>query len=202
MLTPSRSRTARRYESVATNRRPPADAASNTPVRIGRASSRDAAGTTWRSASVSAPAATFTPAPPGSVNRGKSAADNVRNDVRNRPASTRASSSVNSTDTVPGSSLCTISENNRAGTTALPSPSVSAGASTRIVSSRSDPTSSTPDAVGDTRKPDKTGRAPVREATARCAIAMASARVSRSQRNFTGYLLQSVPSVSSTVGDL
>jgi hypothetical protein len=31
---------------------------------------------------------------------------------------------------------------------------------------------------------------------------MASARVSRSQRNFTGNLLQFEPSVSSTVGDL
>ena len=61
---------ARRYESVATSRRPSADAASNTPVKIGLASSRDAAGTTWRSASVSAPAATFTPAPDGSVKRG------------------------------------------------------------------------------------------------------------------------------------
>ena len=38
----------------------------------------------------------------------------------------------------------TISENGRAGTTALPVPSTSAGATTRIVSSRSEPTSSMP----------------------------------------------------------
>ena len=37
--------------------------------------------------------------------------------------------------------------------------------------------------------PDSTGSAPVRLATARCAVATASARVSRSQRNFTGVLL-------------
>ena len=45
---PGRSRTASRYESVETSRRPPPSAASSTPVRIGRDSSFEAAGTTWR----------------------------------------------------------------------------------------------------------------------------------------------------------
>ena len=66
----------------------------------------------------------------------------VRSVVAKRPASIWASSSASSTDTVSPSSWRTISENSRAGTTALPSPSVSAGTRTRIVSSRSVPTSS------------------------------------------------------------
>ncbi len=45
---PARSRTASRYESVATMRRPSFSAVSSTPVRIGRASSVLAARTTWR----------------------------------------------------------------------------------------------------------------------------------------------------------
>src|SRR5439155_14876883 len=97
----------------------------------------------------------------------------------------RASSSPSSTVTTPASSLWTISENSRAGTTALPLPSPSAGACTRIVSSRSEPTSSTDPSVSVTRRPESTGIAPARDATARCAVAIASASVSRSHRNFT-----------------
>jgi hypothetical protein len=87
--------------------------------------------------------------------------------------------------TVPPSSWRTISENSRAGTTALPSLSLSAGTRTRIVSSRSVPTSSSEPAPTVTRRPDSTGMAPVRDATARWAVATPSASVSRSQRNFT-----------------
>src|SRR5689334_22701126 len=54
-----------------------------------------------------------------------------------------------------------------------------------MVSSRSVPTSSSDPGVRETRSPDSTGIAPVRDATARWAVATASARVSRSQRNFT-----------------
>ncbi len=46
-----RSRTARRYESVATIRTPSSSAVISTPVRTARASSLLAARTTWRSAS-------------------------------------------------------------------------------------------------------------------------------------------------------
>ena len=54
-----------------------------------------------------------------------------------------------------------------------------------MVSSRSVPTSSSDPGVRETRSPESTGMAPVRDATARWAVATASARVSRSQRNFT-----------------
>ena len=185
MLTPCRSRTARRYESVATRRRPSPDAVRSTPVRIGRASSFDAAGTTWRSASARPAASTRTPTSGTSGSRGKSATANVRNVVENRPHSTNASSPVNSTVTVSPSSRWRMSANRRACTTALPSPSPWAGACTRIVSSRSEPTNSTPASVSVTRRPESTGRAPVRDATARWAVLTASARVSRSHRNFT-----------------
>ena len=46
-----RSRTASRYESVATILRPSSSDAMSTPVSTARASSVDAARTTWRSAS-------------------------------------------------------------------------------------------------------------------------------------------------------
>ena len=134
---------ASRYESVATRRSPPSCAASNTPVRIGRASSFDAAGTTWRSASDNAAAPTVTPFVGTSGSRGKSFADNVRNVVANRPASMCASSPTSSTVTVSASRRARMSANRRAGSTTLPSPSPWAGVVTRIVSSRSEPTSST-----------------------------------------------------------
>ena len=105
--------------------------------------------------------------------------------VANRPASIWTSSFVSSTFTVDPSSLCTISENNRAGSTVLPSASPSTATRTRIVSSRSVPTSSSSLPVTVSRRPDSTGIAPVRDATARPAVVTASARVSRSQRNFT-----------------
>ena len=59
-VVPGRSRTASRYESVATSRSPSSSAAISTPVRIGRASSVLAARTTWRSASANAGAGSVT----------------------------------------------------------------------------------------------------------------------------------------------
>ena len=186
MLTPGRSRIASRYESVATSRSPPSCAASNTPVRIGRASSFDAAGTTCRSASANAAAPTVTPLVGTSGNRGKSFADNVRSVVAKRPASMRASSSSNSTVTVSASRRARMSANRRAGSTTLPSPSPCAGAVTRIVSSRSEPTSSTEPHRGSLASRTTPASAPVRDATARWAVATASASAWRSARNFTG----------------
>ena len=69
-------------------------------MRIGRASSRDAAGTTWRSPSASGPASTVTGWPSASGSRGKSLAASVRTSDRNRPASIFAWSSPISTVTV------------------------------------------------------------------------------------------------------
>ena len=122
MLTPARSRTASRYESVATSRSPPAVAVSSTPVRIGRASSRDAAGTTWRSASANGAAASTVHARRRltSGSRGKSSAGSVRSVVARtgRPRSA-ASSSPTSTVTAPARARGRC-RNSRAGSTALP----------------------------------------------------------------------------------
>jgi hypothetical protein len=107
----------------------------------------------------------------------------TRREKSDRPLRICASSSPTSTDTFPGSRERTMSENSRAGRTALPSATASAGVETRMVRSRSEPTNSTcsPDAL--TRKFDSTGSAE-REDTARPALPMASLSDSRSQLNF------------------
>ena len=69
---------ASRYESVAAMVSPSLLTSSSTPVRIGRASSRDAALATWATPSASSPAFTFTRIPPGSWRAGKSSAGRHR----------------------------------------------------------------------------------------------------------------------------
>src|SRR3954451_6525175 len=118
-----------------------------------------------------------------------------------------ASSPVTATMTGPGSNLRTMSPS-IFGTTATPVSSTSAGTWTRFVISRSEPTSSRPSPDAVMRRSWSTGSAPVRLATVRCAVATASARVSRSQRNFTSassgmvlrFLLNSKFSVVLVVG--
>ena len=87
---------------MATSRRPPASAASSTPVRIGRASSLDAARTTWVSAAASSAPARVTGSPLASVSRGNSSAGSTRRLNSDRAAEMRASSSATSTETLPG----------------------------------------------------------------------------------------------------
>ncbi len=72
------SRMASRYESVATRVRPSRFTSSRTPVRIGRASSRDAARTTCWIPSERAAPATVTRIPVGSCRIGKSSAGRHR----------------------------------------------------------------------------------------------------------------------------
>ena len=143
MPTPSRSRTARRYESVATKRIPVPVAVTRTPVRIGRASSRDAAGITWRSAAESGSASTVTAVPSGSPTRGNSSAGRSRTPARAGPATMRASSPSTSKVTAPAFSRVASPSKSFAGTTAWPASSTCAGIVTRMVRSRSEPTSST-----------------------------------------------------------
>ena len=168
------------------------DAVSSTPVRIGRASSFDAAGTTWRSASANGAASTRTPAP-SRLGEAREVGGRQRAQRRAEPARLELGFVVARlhVDTVPASSLRTISENGRAGTTALPvavdvgrdrdpDRELEVGADQLERRRR----------LSVTRSPDSTGSAPVRDATARWAVATASARVSRSQRNFTRGLLR------------
>ncbi len=157
-------------------------------MRIGRASSFDAAGITWRNASARAGAATRADAPATCGSCGKSSPGNNRRMKLERPPTIFTSSPSTSIVTADDSRLRTMSPSRRAGTTATPSVSPCTGTWTRIVSSRSEPTSSTESGVAVIRKPESTGRAPVRDVTARCAVVRASARVSRSQRNFTTHL--------------
>ena len=74
----TRSRTARRYESVATITTPSRLTSISTPVSTGRASSRDAPRATWCTASANAPASAVIRVPPGSWSPGKSSAGNNR----------------------------------------------------------------------------------------------------------------------------
>ena len=124
---------------MATSRRPLASAARRTPVRIGRASSLDAARTTWDSAVASSALASVTGSPVASVSRGNSSAGSTRRLNSERPAEMRASSSATSTSTLPAGRARTMSEARRPGRTTTPSPSPDTVTSTEIVSSRSVP---------------------------------------------------------------
>ena len=182
---PGRSRTANRYESVATRRSPSPSAAINTPVRIGRLSSTLAADTTCRSASANAAASSSTVCSAGSGNCGNSWAGIVRTENCDRPELMRASSSVSSTSTAFGSSARTMSVTNFAGRTPTPSEPPDTVVDTAIVRSRSLPVNRRSLPANSRRTPDNTGRAPPRLVTARPAAPSASTRTSRSQRNFT-----------------
>ncbi len=182
---PDRSRMARRYESVATSRVPPASAATNTPVSKGRASSFEAARTTWRNASASAGAGTVTWSGRGSASTGKSSTGYVRTTKRDRAAEISTSSSPPSKVTAPGSSDRTMSATRRAGATSVPSSSPMASTSTRTVRSRSVPTTVRRLPTASIRTPLSAGVVGARDVTARLAVASASTRVSRSQRYFT-----------------
>src|SRR5262245_37386640 len=184
---PGRSRTASRNESVATSRRPPCSAESNTPGRIGRASSLDAAGTTCRNAAASSVASSVTASPVACGNRGNSSTGNTRSVNSERPAVIRACSPSTSTSTAPGGSDRTTSDVSRAGRTATPSvvPLTPSPMTTAMVSSRSWPVRVRASPCSSVRMPDSTGSAPPRLAVARPAVPRASTRTSRSHRNFT-----------------
>jgi hypothetical protein len=187
-VVPGRSRIARRYESVATSRRPVASAARSTPVRIGRASSLDAARTTCDSAVASSALAKVTGSPPGSAIRGNSSAGSTRRLNSERPAEMRASSASTSTSTLPAGRARTMSDANRPGRTTTPSPLPETAISTEMVSSRSVPVSRSWSPLSSTRTPDRTGSDVPRPAAARPALPRASTRTSRSHRNFTPWL--------------
>ena len=74
------SRTASRYESVATSMHPSRLISTSTPVSTGRASSRLAARPTCDTASANAPASACTFVPPGSCSPGKSSAGSRRSE--------------------------------------------------------------------------------------------------------------------------
>jgi hypothetical protein len=180
-----RSRSARRYESVATNLVPEPSAATSTPVRSGRASSFDAARTTCRRASDNAAAGSVTWSGRGSGRTGKSSTAKVRTTNFERAAEISTSSSPPSNVTAPGSSDRTMSTARRAGVTNAPSSRPITSTSTRTVRSRSVPTTVSPFPATSTRTPVRAAAVEPRLVTARPAVASASTSVSRSQRNFT-----------------
>jgi hypothetical protein len=79
----------------------------------------------------------------------------------------------------------TMSLASRAGMTTAPSASPPTVSSSWIVRSRSVPVTTSRSALSSRRTPDSTGNVPVRPVAALPAAANASARTSRSQRNFT-----------------
>ena len=171
---------------MATRRRPPASAASSTPVRIGRASSRLAARTTWVRAAEKVAASRVTASAAGSGRRRNSSAGRRRTVNCDRPAEMTASLPSAATSTADGSTARTMSAASRAGTTHTPSASPLTVASTWTVRSRSLPASLSVSPETSMRTPDRAGRAPPRVAAARAAVPRASRRVSRSARNFIG----------------
>src|SRR4051794_27122496 len=185
---PGRSRTESRYESVATSRSPPASAASSTPVRIGRASSELAAGTTCLSASASSPAFKVSGSPATSARRGYSSAGSTRIANSERPEVMWASSSSTTTTTAPAGRARTISPARRPGRTLTPSSSPLTLTDTWMVRSESLPVSCSEPALSSARMPDSTGIDPPRVEIARPALPRASTRTSRSHRNFTAAL--------------
>ncbi len=188
---PGRSRTASRYESVATSRSPPPSAVNITPVRIGRDSSLDAAGTTWRSPSANCPVSSVTLSPPGSASCGYSSTGIRCSENSERPPTMRPSVPSVDSSTAPGSSSRMISRARRAGRTALPSSSPATLTVAEIVRSRSLPVISSRSPSSCSRSPDSTGSDPPRPA-ARPAVVRASTSTSCSHLNFNAraFLLQ------------
>jgi len=170
---------------VATRRRPPLSAAMSTPVRMGRASSELAAGTTWDRASDRSAPARVTACSAGAPSRGNSSAGSSRMDEVKRPEVIWASSPSTAISTRPESRDRTTSEAILAGMTATPSAWPATWVVTDTVRSRSLPVSRRVSPSSSRRTPDSTGRAPPRLATARPAVPRASTSSSRSQRNFT-----------------
>ena len=169
---------------MATSLRPPSSALRSTPVRIGRESSELAAGVTCVSAAPKAPASSVTASPSGSARRGNSSAGISRISNSAEPPVTRACSSSVSKRTRPSSTERTTSEARRAGSTTTPSSSPFTPTVTEMVRSRSLPVTCRSPPASWRRTPDRTGSAPPRLATARPAVPRASAKTSRSQRNF------------------
>src|SRR4051812_3281476 len=197
---PGRSRTASRYESVATSRKPPSSDASSTPVRIGRASSELAAGTTCFNAAASSLAEIVSGSPAGSGNLGYSSAGRIRIVNSARPEVIRASSSSMSTTTAPAGKARTISAASRPGSTTKPSLSPLTLIDTSIVRSVSLPVSCNSLPASCARMPDNTGMAPPRVDTARPALPSASTNTSRSHRNFTATRFLALRFLGTAVG--
>ena len=134
------SRMASRYESVATSRIPLPSAAISTPVSRGRASSLDAARTTWRRALARLAAGRKVAGLGGSGSEGKSSTGKVRRLNRDRAAPISTLSPSDSMVTAPGSSDRTMSASSLAGATHTPSVIPMASVDACTVRSRSVPT--------------------------------------------------------------
>ena len=185
-LVTARSRTARRYESVATRRRPSGSAAINTPVSARRCMSVLAARTTWRSASANNGAEMVTGGADARVTLGKSVAAKVDTVVWNRPEVTTTSSFWVSMITLPSGVERTMSLRSFALATTTPSPcppTVSTNCTERSLSVHVIVSSSP---VSDSRTPESAGMALLRVDATRAHAPRASAKTSRSTRNFMG----------------
>ncbi len=183
---PVRSRIARRYESVATRRRPSGSGENSTPVSARlRLSSRDAAFTTWPRPSASAAASSSITWPVGSGSWGHCSEGISLSENSERPEVIRTSVWSLTTSTAPESSDRTMSFA-FAGMTMRPSSSPRTSSSAVMVSSRSVPMSWRRPPSSSAFTPDATPWCALRlPAAGRLTSARASVSTSRSHRNRT-----------------
>ncbi len=166
-------------------RSPESDDSNNTPVRIGRAPSPEAAIVTWPIASANASPSISVPSATTSGWAGKSSVLSGRSEKRGPFPWISTSVPVAPSVTMPAGILRTASDRRRPGITALPSSRTSTSASVRIVTSRSVPVTRRVFPATSQRRPWRTGKA-VLAPTARLARARTSARSSRWARILTG----------------
>ena len=182
------SRIAMRYESVATRRSFPSTPVIKTPVYTPRASSLLAARTTCLSASDKSLVAIGAPSPTVPDHFGKSSPAPIGTVKFTRPAEISTLSSPRSNSTAPEGSERTTSLVSFAGTKTTPSLIPETVRLTSIVKSPSVPVTRKSSPARTKRKHDNVGLV-ARPVDARLAAPNASARTSRSHRNFTAGLL-------------
>ncbi len=166
-------------------RRPSSEPSNNTPVRMGRAPSPEAATVTWEIASARSSPSTSTPSETISSCIGKSSTVSGRRLNRGPLPWISISESVTPIVTEPTGILRTASESSRPGITARPSSITSTSTEVLTVMSRSVPVTRSVVPETSQRSPCRTGSA-VRAPTARLARARTSARSSRWARILTG----------------
>ena len=180
--TPGRSRTARRYESVATRRVPVSVASTSTPVRIGRAESPLAALDTCATAAASRSPSSSTASPKsGSFSWGYSSTGSSRNLNAGPAPRISTSPSLEPRVTAPCGILEIAPSASLAGTTTEPSSRTSTSVIVRTVISRSVPVTRRVLPATSQRTPWRIGNAALGP-TARAARENTSARSSRSAR--------------------
>ncbi|GBC87749.1 hypothetical protein HRbin12_01767 [bacterium HR12] len=179
------SRTARRYESVATSVTPSRLTSSRTPVKTGRASSREAAFATCPTASANTAAGSVMGVPAGAWTSGKSSAGSRRRDASYAAQRIWACPPSASNSTGASDRFFTVSPRRRAGTSAVPPAVTSTSTVSLAETSRSVVVSVSPSPTRASSSTPVSAGMPGREETPRWTACSASDSRSRSQRNFT-----------------